>query len=139
VSAPNNAEHVRSLYEAFARGDVQAILDALAPDVDWMVQGPATVPLYGARRGPEQVAQFFRAIGEGLALEDFSPREFLAQGDRVIVLGYERGRAIPTGREFQGEWVHVFTFRDGRVVAFREYGDTAALAEAFRDGSRSAA
>jgi ketosteroid isomerase-like protein len=135
----NPVELVQGLYAAFGRGDVAAILNALADDVTWCVQGPAWLPWFGARRGREQVGQFFQAIGTNLGIQEFTPREFLAQGDRVIVLGYERGCAVPTGRPYQGEWVHVFTVRNGQVTDFREYCDTAAIADAFQGSTRAAA
>jgi ketosteroid isomerase-like protein len=134
-----NVERVQRLYAAFGRGDLPALLDGLAPDVSWAVDGPASVPLSGTRHGRAEVAQFFQAIGTYLAIEEFSPREFVADGDRVVVLGYERGRAIPTGIAYAGHWAHVFTLRNGEVVAFREYSNTAALAEAFHGTGRCAA
>ncbi len=41
-------------------------------------------------------------------------------------------RVKATGRSYETDWVHVFTLREGAVAEFREYADTAAVAEAFR-------
>jgi uncharacterized protein len=132
MNTRNNTERVLALYAAFGRGDVAFILNALAPNVSWTVPGPMTLPMYGTRHGREQVAEFFKALGENLAFEEFSPREFIAQGERVIVLGYERARALSEGgRTYESEWAHVFTFRDGQVIDFREYSDTAQVLQAF--------
>lgn len=139
MSTPSNTERVQAMYAAFGRGDIASILSALAPDVTWTVQGPAALPFYGTRRGRDQVAQFFQAVATKLGIEEFVPRDFIAQGERVVVIGYERGKAVPTGRPYDGEWVHIFTFRNGQVVDFREYGNTAAIAEAFQTTARSAA
>src|SRR5438132_1299947 len=132
MSAPTNTERVQQMYAAFGRGDIQTILDALAPEATWTVQGPSWLPFFGARRGRQQVAQFFQTIVEKMDFLEFAPREFIAEGDRVVVLGRERMTAKPTGRSIEGEWVHVFTFRAGQVVDFREYCNTAAFAEAFQ-------
>src|SRR5258708_4485977 len=127
----DNTAIVQSMYEAFGRGDVQVILDALSADVNWVVQGPASVPLFGPRKGPAGVAGFFQVIGRYLRIDRFEPREFLAVGNRVVVLGHEAGRVAATGSHFEGDWVHVFTFHNGKVVDFREFSDTAALTAAF--------
>lgn len=134
----SNVERVQAMYAAFGRGDVQAILSALAPDVVWAVDGPANIAMFGNRRGRDQVAQFFQAIGANLDITEFAPREFFANGDQVVALGFERGTARATGRVYEGHWAHVFTFRAGQVIAFREYGNTAALADAWFGKARAA-
>ena len=97
----------------------------------WSVDGPPALPLFGDRRGPAQVAEFFRAVGENLAIDEFVPENFVAAGDLVVATGRERGRVPATGKGYSAHWAHVFTFRDGLVVRFREYSDTAAMTEAF--------
>jgi len=59
------------------------------------------------------------------------PREFVAQGDRVLVVGLTRGRAKATNRTFEDYWVFAFTVRNGKVTNIREYIDTLALARGF--------
>lgn len=139
MSIDNNSTRVQEIYAAFGRGDIAAVLNALASDVMWVVQGPSSIPFCGTHHGRDGVAAFFRTVGENLALKEFVPGVIVADGDRVAVIGYECGTAVPTGRAYQSEWVHVFTFFDGQVIEFREYTDTAAMAEAFRGASRSAA
>jgi ketosteroid isomerase-like protein len=139
MSAPTNADRVQQMYAAFGRGDIAAILGALHPDVVWSVQGPSWLPFFGTRKGRQQVSQFFQAIGEKLTFQEFAPREFIVQGEHVVVLGHERGQAKPTSRPFEGEWAHIFTFRNGQVVQFREYTNTAAFAEAFQGTAKAVA
>ena len=62
----------------------------------------------------------------------FEPREFIAQGDQVVVIGSERARVKATGRVVDTDWVMVFTIRDGKVVRFRDYYDTAPSLAALR-------
>jgi ketosteroid isomerase-like protein len=104
-----------------------------ADDVEWPQPGPTeALPWAGTRHGRAQVAQFFTAVDETLEFLQFEPREFLAQGDKVVVFGYERALAKPTNRTFESEWVMVFTLRAGQVVRFRAHHDTAAMVIAFR-------
>ena len=125
-------EIVQKLYEAFGRGDLPAILSHLAEDVTWKYLGPAEIPFGGTRHGKEQVAQFFAAIAGSLEVQDFGVDRFIAQGDMVVALGHERMRVKTTGRTYETQWAHVFTVRDGKIVEFREYADTSAVAQAFR-------
>lgn len=130
MSEQNNTRTIEELYAAFGRGDVPSVLSKLAEDVDWRHPRPADVPWGGERRGRESVAQFFVTIGEHLDVEQFSPEQFLARDDQVIVFGHERMRTKGTGRDYELDWVHVFRLRDGQVSEFREYTDTATIVEA---------
>ena len=70
--------------------------------------------------------------GQGAAQFDrFEPREFIAQGDRVVVLGYYSGKGRTTGRSFGTNWAMVFTVKEGKVTGFHEYFDTENLGGAF--------
>ena len=121
-----NAGVVQETYEAVGRGDIPALLDLLTDDVEWTFQGPSSIPFAGTRRGREGVAEFFSLVGKNLKFQEFEPREFVAQGDTVVVLGFERSLVKPTGRTFEQEWAHVYTLRDGKVATFLALEDTAA-------------
>ena len=58
------------------------------------------------------------------------PREFVAQGDRVLVVGFATGRIKATNRTFEDHWVFDITVRNGKQTNVREYIDTQALARA---------
>lgn len=129
-----NVGVVRRSYEAIGRGDLPAVLDLLTDDVEWTLQGPPAIPFAGTRRGREGVAAFFSLVGETLEFLQFEPREFVAQGDTVVVLGHEHNLVTPTGRTFQQEWAHVYGLRNGKIATFRAFEDTAAYVVAFDAG-----
>ncbi len=131
MSDQANVGVVQQGYEALGRGDIPALLDLMADDVEWTLQGPSVIPWAGTRRGREGVAEFFSLLGETLEFEQFEPREFVAQGDTVVVLGYERSLVKPTGRTFEQEWAHVYTLKDGKIAKARFIEDTAAQVVAF--------
>ena len=58
------------------------------------------------------------------------PREFVAQGDRVLVVGFAKGKIKATNKAFVDDWIFAITVRDGRLTNIREYIDTQALARA---------
>ena len=133
MAEQENVQTVQGLYAAFQQGDFPAFLNKLADEVEWFVPGPQpTLPWAGLRKGREQVAQFFTEYAQTAEVQQFEPREFIAQGERVIVLGYRRDRVKATGRSFESEWAQLFSLRAGKVVRFRGYIDTAAMVAAFR-------
>ncbi len=121
---------IQQNYEAVGRGDIPAVLDLMTDDMEWALQGPSVIPFAGTRHGREGVAEFFSLLGETLEFLQFEPREFVAQGDTVVVLGYERSLIKPTGRTFEQEWAHVYTLRDGKIAKGRFFEDTAAYVAA---------
>ena len=119
-------------YEAFGRGDIETLLTLFADDIEWMTPGPPELATAGRRQGPGQVAQFFRAVGDVYEIQRFEPEAFIAEGDRVVVLGTETTRVKATGKVIEAHWAHAFTLRDGKVVGFRDYTDTAAVVDEIR-------
>jgi ketosteroid isomerase-like protein len=124
---------VQGLYSAFGRGDVAAVIAGCTADVDWEVNGRRKdYPLFGSWKGTAEVRKFFETLGRLQEVTDFSPREFFAVEDRVFVLGFYACKVRSTGRAVASDWVHIFTIRGGKVAAFRDFLDTAQLAEAAR-------
>jgi ketosteroid isomerase-like protein len=122
-----NSDIIRSAYDAFVRGDLDAVLSTLDETIEWVTPGPSELPIAGRRRGLEEVAVFFQTLNEMIQFERFEPLEFIEQGDRIVVLGEDTIRVRATGRTVDYDWTHFFEMRDGKAVRFREYGDTAAL------------
>jgi ketosteroid isomerase-like protein len=137
MSEQQNLEIVRSVYAAFGRGDLDGILVQLDPQVTWRTPGPAELPTAGLRRGLAEVREFFGLLLNTLDIQDFRPGDFLAQGDKVVVLGTSREGPKGTGRLVDFRWVHVFTIRGGRILEFEEPADVSALVEEFRVDART--
>jgi uncharacterized protein len=109
---------------------MQGLLALFAEDIEWIVPGEGW-PLSGTYRGHAGVADFFRKDLEMAEYSIVEPREFVAQGDRVLVVGFSSGRVKTTNKTFENNWVIAFTVRNGKVTNVREYIDTLALARAF--------
>jgi|ERR671938_1485712 ketosteroid isomerase-like protein len=140
MAEQDNVEVVKGAYEAFGRRDIPGLLGMMTEDVDWFTYGsPDAIPYAGQRNGRAEVEGFFSTLAQTEDITHFEPREFIAQGDRVVVLGNYKGRVLANSRDYDVDWLHVFTVRDGRVTSFREYFDTAALADAHRAASAQSA
>ena len=138
MSEDQNLDVVRDLYADFGRGNLEGILAALDPQVSWRTPGAPDLPTGGLRHGVAAVREFFGLLLDTLDISDFQPHHFLTGGDNVVVLGTSREGPKGTGRLVDFRWVHVFTFRSGRIVAFEEPADVSELVAEFRRGQARA-
>ncbi len=119
----NSLQSVQAIYAAFAKGDIPAVLGALAADVHWTEAEGG--PYGGVSIGPDAVLQnvFMKLGGEwdGFAAV---PREFVASGDTVVALGDYSGTFKGTGKSFKAPFAHVWKLQGGKAVSFQQYTDT---------------
>jgi ketosteroid isomerase-like protein len=126
----SNLETVRAVYAAFDRGDLPGVLDLWSDEATLEWYGPAENPFAGIWRGRAGAQEWLTLVATKIDFHASERREFYAQGDTVVVVGYEKGTMRPTGRVYEQQWVQLFTLRDGAVVRFRQFADTAAVAAA---------
>jgi len=132
MAEQENIAVVKQGYNNFRSGDIAGLIEQMAEDVVWQLPDIEGVPLAGVRHGRDGVAEFFSTLARDQEAIDFDPREFIAQNDKVVALGNYRWLIKETSREFQTDFVHIFTIRDGKIAGFREHFDTAGLAAAYR-------
>lgn len=132
LSEQHNLDLVRRIYAAFGQCDLEGILAALDPQVSWRTPGAPDLPTGGLRHGLQAVREFFPLLLNTFDIAEFQPHDFLAAGDKVVVLGTSREGPKGSGRLVDFRWVHVFTFRDGKIVAFEEPADVSELVMEFR-------
>jgi ketosteroid isomerase-like protein len=125
-----NVELLRQGFEDFARGDMDAVLERLDPDIEWR---PAIAPILGVEmvRGREAVRQFFkRDLYEGFDEFRAEPVAYEDLGDAVLVTTRYIGRGESTGLEIDQTFASLYRFRDGKTVSMRDYSTRAEALEA---------
>ncbi|MBV9211948.1 MAG: nuclear transport factor 2 family protein [Acidobacteria bacterium] len=132
MSEQQNRQVIEQAYQNFKTGDIQALLGQLTEDVSWQLAEMNNVPFAGKRQGQAAVGEFFATLADAQDVLKFEPQQFVAQGDKVVALGQYNWRVKATGREYGGDWAHVFTVRDGKIAGFQEYMDTASATDAFK-------
>jgi len=130
MTIEDNIQIVKEFFAAIGGGDKQRLLALVADDIEWIIPGEDW-PLAGTRRGHAGLADLLETASKTMETST-EPREFVAQGDRVLVVGVATGKIKATNRTFKDDWVFDITVRDGRVTKIREYIDTQALARAAR-------
>ncbi|MDQ3713520.1 MAG: nuclear transport factor 2 family protein [Acidobacteriota bacterium] len=132
MSETNNTQIVQEGYAKFGSGDIEGLLNLFSDDIDWTTPTVEGAPFTGTRNGREEVGEFFAQLNEAEEFSNFEPQEFIAQGDKVVVLGRSSGTVKATGRTIETEWVHIFTVKDGKITGFKEFFDTAAAERAYQ-------
>jgi uncharacterized protein len=134
MSADTNIKTIAQVYEAFGRGDVAAILDAVTDDVDWAAEASlAAAPWYGVRYGKDAVAAFFAVFGSTMEVEEFTPVSFAANETDVLTVVRFRAKSRRTGKTAAMDLHHLFRFRDGKIAYYRGTEDTAQTEAVLRD------
>lgn len=132
MNEKENTALVQQAYALFGRGDIPGLLKLMSGDVVWQIMEVENVPFTGRFEGPSEVGRFFGTLAGAVDILKFEPQEFIAQGDKVVVLGESLFKTKERGNEFANKWAHVITVADGKLKHFQDYGDTAAAAKAFK-------
>ena len=113
----------RGMYEAFGRGDVDAVLAAMDDDVEWVYPEGG---LYDTQVGPHAVAEnVFAPVMQDFSDFTVTVDEYVEGGDVVCTIGRYGGTAVETGKVFDNDFVHVLRFgENGKLVRYQEYTDT---------------
>jgi ketosteroid isomerase-like protein len=125
----SNMDVVRGLYDAFAKGDVPAVLDAMDPNIEWREAENNPYKMDGqAWVGPDQITQelFMKLMSdwEGFTV---TPNTFHDAGNTVIVEGRYTAKHNSTGKNLDAQFCHVWTIAGGKLAKFQQYADTAQL------------
>ncbi|MFP3559237.1 nuclear transport factor 2 family protein [Paraburkholderia sp. SIMBA_049] len=129
MSIEQNVQIVKEFFAAMGRSDRQGLLALTSEDIEWIIPGEDW-PLAGNHRGHGGLADLLQKASENVDTSIPEFPEFVAQGDRVLVVGFARGKVKATNRAFEDHFVFAITVRNGKLTNIREYVDTQALARA---------
>ncbi|HEY1946743.1 MAG TPA: nuclear transport factor 2 family protein [Bryobacteraceae bacterium] len=129
MSTQQNVQIVKDFFAAMGRGDKQRLLALSGENIEWIIPGEDW-PLAGTHRGHAGLADLLQKASEEVETTFPEPPQFVAQGDRVLVVGVATGKIKATNKTFEDHWVFDITVRNGKLTNIREYIDTQALARA---------
>jgi len=124
-----NVQVVKDFFAAIGSGDKRRLLALVADDIEWIIPGE-DLPLAGTHRGHLGLAYVVQKASEEIETTYSESPEFVAQGERVLVVGVATGKIKATNKPFEDHWVFAITVRNGKLTNIREYIDTQALARA---------
>jgi ketosteroid isomerase-like protein len=129
MSVQENIQTVQDFFAAMGRGDKQGLLALSDERIEWIIPGEDW-PLAGTHRGHEGLLDLLRKASEEVETSLAEPLEFVAQGDRVMVVGVALGKIKATDKTFKDDFLFAIIVRNGKLKNIREYVDTQALARA---------
>lgn len=121
----SNVDTARSAYEAFARGDLEALREMMTENSTWLTSDE--LPLGGETRGRDAILGNFAQIPNYWTSFSVAPEEFIDAGEWVVVRGTQR--AGNEGGSFESPFAHLLKFADGKIAHGEFYADTAKAAK----------
>jgi len=131
-----NVQILQDVYEAAANDDIESVLAAFAPDIEWREADghpyqPDGKPWIGVDAVRENLFDNLDSEWDGFTV---SPHEFHDAGDTVVVECRYTGVHNTTGKRLDAQACHVWRLRNGKVTGFQQYVDTAQLFDAMGAG-----
>lgn len=125
----SNVKIMQDLYAAFGRGDIPSVLEGMDPNIEWReAENNPYQPSGAPWTGPEAVLNnLFVKLGGEWDGFTVTPKEFHDAGDTVVVEARYTGTYKSTGKDLDAQVSHVWHLRDGKVLSFQQYVDTAQL------------
>jgi ketosteroid isomerase-like protein len=123
----NTPEHDRAVlalekaYAAFNRGDIEATVEAMEPDIEWTE--PAEFPFGGTYHGHAGVKLYLAQSRAGWGEVRSEPERFIPSGDRIVVFVHARVRPLDSEEWREVRLADVYTFRNGKAVHMRAFAD----------------
>lgn len=126
-----NRDVVRRIYKAFGQGDIATVIAAFDPEIEWWEAENFIYDDKNPYVGPNSVLEgIFMRLGSEWDRFAVAPKEVLDAGDTAIGHGYYSGTYKRTGKQVRAQFAHFFSFRNGKIVKFQQYTDTAQFREA---------
>lgn len=122
---------VAAFFHALQNGDIKAAIDTVHEDGVFSAPGPDTVPIYNTFYGKDGAREFIGILGELFDTEAFEIYDMVESGEYVFAIGLMKHRVKKTGRLFECEWSLVCKVKDGKIISYKMFEDTAALEKAY--------
>jgi hypothetical protein len=127
----DNVERIRSLYEAFGRGDVPVVLGAMDPAIEWNEAENFPYADGNPYVGPDAILKgIFMRLGSEWNGFSVDLEELHDAGDAVVATGRYAGVHGKTGTRISAQFAHVWRLRGGKIVRFQQYTDTLQVSRA---------
>ncbi len=126
--AQDNVDVVQSAWDAFGRGDIDAVLEAIAPSAETRL--PESLPWGGTYTGPDGFQDFLAKLDATYEQFSATPDKVLGADDNhVVVVAKTRGRS-KGGTSVESTVVWLYQLRDGKIADAESWGDTAQILQA---------
>lgn len=121
----HNVDVIRAAYAAFAEGDVPAVLEVMAPDIEWNEAENFPYADGNPYVGPDAVVEgVFARLASDWDFWSLVVEHVLDAGDNVVALGRYHSKHSETGSDLNAQFAHIWWLEDGKIKRFQQYADT---------------
>ena len=143
MSETRNVELLRQGYKLWNDSKADSVghwLNLVADDVKWtsLANGAAGMEFTAACGCKADVRRYFSELGKHWEMLHYTVEEFIAQGDRVVVLARCGWRNRDTGAAVETPKADILRMKDAKIVEYFEFYDTAAALAAAKPGKAAA-
>jgi uncharacterized protein len=117
MAKDDNLKLIQEIYSAYAQGNSQFILDRITEDVDWINEGPNSIPYAGSFKGPKDVQRFFEALATSVDNGRVTAEDWITQRDKVVSTGRFTGTVKATGSTLMYQLLTCSPFVRARSLA----------------------
>ena len=126
-----NADRYKEMMKRYLRGEFDAVREFVHEDVETDNAAPTHTAIAGSRSGGDAFMAYMKTSYETCEFDFMTWHAAFEDGDHVVALGRERFRILATDKWAETPFAHESRWRDGKLVFFREYYDTAGLRDAY--------
>ena len=127
-----NAEVIKTVYAAYAAGDLATIQSYMTEDVAWIAEGHPAITWTGEFHGKANTSGFFAGLRNDLADPVLAMDIFISEGDVVATFGRFQATVRSNGVRVDTPVAHYFRLRDGKIAEYRNFLNSAAMVEAMQ-------
>ena len=133
TSAKTNVEIIQENVSEFLKGNIAHIINNCTDDVVWSTYKIPGIALTETFYGKEGVQQYFQLLNNSIAFTSFTAKEFLSQGNLVVVLGQTTGVVKATGKPFDYNWSMQMRLKDGKTYEYFICADSYQIFKSFQE------
>ncbi len=112
------------MYQAYGEGDMNALKNTLSENIIWIYHGTKEIEHAEEYKGKSGVEKFFDNVNAHIEYLDFQPNQFIAEDDKVMVLGNEKQKINRNSEILEQEWVQIYTVENGLITQMEEFSNT---------------
>lgn len=127
-----NVATTRKMYAAVPAGDAETVMANIHADIEVTYYGTDVVPYAGDYVGAAGFGEFLTKVGETVEVVAMDPQLIIEQGDHLAVFGHLKFRTKKGGTDFESDFAHIIELRDGKWYRFRDFANSALVADVFR-------
>jgi ketosteroid isomerase-like protein len=126
--AQDNVDVVQGAWDAFGRGDIDAVLETIAPSAETRL--PESLPWGGTYEGPDGFRDFLAKLDDSFEVFSSTPQKVLGADDNHVVVVAKTKARTKAGASIEGQTIWIYQLRDGKIADAESFGDTAQVLEA---------